>query len=413
MRRLIIFLSLILIFLISGCGDQPLTNGDITDGIIIKDFSFDQTEVYSGDYVSLGLEVQNVGEVEGTLTGISIYGGWLSGEETLTIKEPILDPAFPPENIEGDSRYFRWNDKAESVQSETDYQFGVRVKYEYKTEYIGTIRFVKPSYLDTISKEQKDNLISSNGIVSSEVSNGPLNVNPISGRSFIVDSPGGSVSIKFGIKNIGSGYPYQSTEDDYKVVIDGNWIGVSKCYKNEQATSERVIRLSKGEEGTFICDFSVPTLGNYVDRSFKIVFDYSYYTDKSTSITVNPNGLEPTGPSSTTCADLGGQPVPSPQECTDRGGIDCVPTQDTMPEVPGGLGCCCIFTTTSISTTVPPSSTTVPPGSECTVATVRSDCCYYGEGPCQSSDYPVCDNGVCKCNLPVEGVPPIPCGSMV
>ena len=287
-----VLLSLILIVIISGCGgQQTIQTGKVNDGIIIKDFSFDQSEVYAGDYVKLNLEVQNMGEKEGILTRATIYGGWLTGEGVITDKKDILDPAIPSENFEGGAKYFKWTNNAPlGIQASTNYQFGVRVKYDYQTEYIGTVRFVNPTYLDSLSKQQKDSLIVSNGIISSTVSNGPLNINPISGRSFIVGSLT-SVPIKFGIKNVGSGYPY-IVEGDYSVKIISQ-TGVSCTTDN--------IKLSRGETGTFICDFSVPSgFGNYVDKTFKIIFNYSYYVDSMTSITVNPSGVPTTTTASTT-----------------------------------------------------------------------------------------------------------------
>ena len=365
MKRLIILSSIILFVVISGCGDQQLTIESVNDGIVIKEFSFDKSEAYSGDYVSLNLELQNIGEVEGTLRDISVFGGWLSSPISYTITEADLEPAYTSENVGGESRYYRERIRVDSlVSSDTDYRFGVRVKYDYQTEFIGTIRFVDPDYLDTLNKEQRDDLIVSNGIISSSVSNGPLDMNAMSGRSFIVVGSD-PVYIKFNIKNVGSGYTYV-LENDYSVsILSTTPVGLN-CYNNEVDLSD-IIRLSRGEKSTFICVFPVPTsFENYVDRSFKIVFDYYYYTDESTSITVNPS--------------------------------------ETVTTTSGG-------TTTVITSTS--TFTTAPPGSECTVATARSDCCYYGGGPCQRLDYPVCDNGLCKCNLPVEGIPPTPCGTMV
>jgi len=355
-----ILLFLILIVFISGCGQQQtIQPNSVTDGIIIKDFSFDQSEVYAGDYVKLNLEVQNVGEVKGKLTEISIYGGWLTGRQPIPedgiIDKPDLEPANPSAKFEGESKYF-WQkiNPPPEVQSSTNYQFGVRVKYDYQTEYIGTVRFVNPTYLDTLSKQQKDSLIVSNGIITSSVSNGPLNVNPISGRSFIVESSSDRL-IKFGIKNVGSGYPYIS-EGDYSVKIDDSKSIGATCYKDEENKNIKEIKLSRGETGTFICSFSVPSgFGNYVDKSFKIIFSYSYYTDGSTSITVNPSGLGTTVPSvststttttTPTCAELGGFCTRNTYQCNTLCAPDTGTCRSTVDcEIPEP--CCCICETST------------------------------------------------------------------
>jgi len=75
MKRLSILFLIFLIIIISGCVGQ---NGPITtstkDGVVITDFSFGHSPIYSGDNIGLYLEIQNVGGSIAYLKKIQIYG---------------------------------------------------------------------------------------------------------------------------------------------------------------------------------------------------------------------------------------------------------------------------------------------------------------------------------------------------
>jgi len=302
MERILLLLFLISILLISGCVEQPF-EGAITEGIKINEFSPDRSTIYTRDSVGLNLEVQNVGEVPGTLREVMVYGvdtvsgstpnpsKWAEGSPVfdLTMDE-ILDPSSPSFDFEGESRSFRWKPKAPTdIKTPTTYDFRVRVKYDYETRYMGTIRVVKASYLDTLPEDERENLIKQGGVVSSSVTGGPLSLSVLKGRHFIIYEGETTQSrpIKFEITNVGSGFPY-SGED----------IGPDTMYKvNIFAASGdgftcpigTNIKLSKGESGIFSCNFNPPaSIQSKVDMLISITFDYNYATDAVTLITVNP-----------------------------------------------------------------------------------------------------------------------------
>jgi len=290
MRRLIILLSLILIVVISGCGgQQTIQTSKVSDGIVIKDFSFDSSTVYEGDSVGLNLELQNVGGVEGTLESIIVYGG-LNFYESVDLSKinKKLSPSAPEVNFEGDSRSIRLKLNAPTVTAETTYSYSTRVVYKYKTQYTGTLRVVTDTYLETLPESERQNLLESNGIASSSVTGGPLSVTPMKGRNFIVSESEGPSSVVFQLNNVGSGYPSNSDtineNSKYNVEIL-TYSGFTGC----DSYGSKIVKLSGGKGRLFNCTFPLSSnIINKEDIIFTITFDYYYYLDGITSITVAP-----------------------------------------------------------------------------------------------------------------------------
>ena len=313
-------LFLILIIVISGCVGQDGIISSAKDGLIITDFSFEYSPIYARDNVGLRLEVQNVGGSDAEIEKIQVYGvdfncvdstrAWCNKgvyhtefDGTYIGENRFLDRPNTEINFEGGKYYQEWRLKAPSgVTSETDYDFRVRVEYNYNTFYSGIIRVVDEGYLQSLSEEEKEELFSSGGIVSSELTNGPISVTPFSGRHFILDDMEDR-TIKFKIENVGKGYPYICEKDldcvyddtdaikgvkKYHVRIKEITGGIIKCEGGER---EIEIKLSSGESHIIYCTFMPSRVGkftNKVDKTFQIELEYSYYVDDSTSITVKP-----------------------------------------------------------------------------------------------------------------------------
>ncbi len=316
MKRLSILLSIFLIIVISGCIDD---NGTVTvstkDGVAITDLSFDHSPVYGKDNVVLRLEVQNVGGSRAELKKIQVYGvdfGSSGGDWIIRgngLRE--LDKSFiqanlpsggdlyqpdPVIEIEGATDYYEWKLRAPSgVTSETDYDFRVRVEYNYNTTYSGIIRVIDDNYLQSLNEEERQKLYSSGGIVSSELTNGPISVIPFSGRHFIIDPTDlGDRIMKFKIENVGKGYPYicdvglgceQDDTNAKKYYLRTSIVGdIISC-------NEQEMKLSSGESHILYCTFMPSKVGSFtnkVDKQFQIIFEYSYYIDGSSPVTVKP-----------------------------------------------------------------------------------------------------------------------------
>jgi len=309
MKYLPILSLIILIIVISGCIGQnsnPVTS--TSDGVIIIDFSFENSPIYARDNVGLRLEVQNVGGNGAELKKIQVYGvdfncadstgrAWCNKNPTeletdIMGKNRFLDQPNTEINFEGDKYYYEWRLQAPSgITSETNYDFRVRVEYNYETTYSGTIRIINEDYLQTLSEEDRQKLFNTGGIISSELTNGPISVAPYSGRHFIVNpsEPEEERIIKFKIENVGKGYTYvgdMASGNYYIKIKDNGIIGdvISSCNDNDP-----MIKLSSGKSHTIECKFTPPNnVVNKIDKPFQIGFEYSYYVDDSAPITVKP-----------------------------------------------------------------------------------------------------------------------------
>ena len=315
MRRALLLVFLVSVASVSGCVEQ--SPGVVTtEGIKINDFSFDRSTVYTKESVGLNLEIQNVGEVEGILKEVAVYGvdvissstpesyAWAEGSYpsfTITdfrniIGDEKMFPSSSSLNLEGEIQSIRWKPRAPTdIKAPTTYDFRVRVKYDYETNYTGIIRVMKEGYLETLSETERKNLIEAGGVTSSSVTGGPLDVNVEGGGHFVVYEDDGSQSrlVRFEITNVGSGFPYlvdeMGPDNIYKVEIISDSPGNLDCHVD---TVDAVIKLSRGESGVFNCDFAPPTdFTNKIDMLFSITFDYNYYVDSTASVTVKPEHL--------------------------------------------------------------------------------------------------------------------------
>jgi len=330
----------------------------------------------------LNLEVQNIGEVEATDINAILFGPeWVTTPSTKNIGR--LSPSEPEMDIEGELRSTKWRlTTPMDIKTETMYSVGTRVAYKYSTVYTGTLRVVKDTYLETLPEEEKKSLLESGGVVSASATGGPLSVNPVKGRSFIVEG-GGTRPIKFKLTNVGNGYTYTGdiATGNYQVIISSeNLVDCGKDVQIESTNGKKTIKLSKGESRMFICWFVIPSdVINKQDVLFSITFDYNYYVDDIASITVEPLGEEipiitTTTTSTTTtiisCSGSGGD-CKWPDLCVDDGG-SCIGQLDCS------LGeCCCVIggttTTTSSSTTT---TTTKEWGDSCEDYEYPYFCCW-------------------------------------
>ena len=311
MKHLSILFLISLIITISGCIGQDEVIVSTKDGVIITDFSFENAPIYARDNVGLHLEVQNVGGEKAELKKIQVYGVdfnpctvsdrcWNIREGIQSLDEGYIEANLPSKGelyrpdpsikLEGGKDYYEWRLQSPGeVSSETNYDFRVRVEYDYETTYSGTIRIINEDYLQTLSEEDRQKLFNTGGIISSELTNGPISVVPYSGRHFIVNpgEPEGERIIKFKIENVGKGYTYVGdiTSNNYYINIT-EIVGdvISSCNDNDP-----MIKLSSGKSHTIECKFNPPnSVVNKIDKPFQIKFEYSYYVDGSVSITVKP-----------------------------------------------------------------------------------------------------------------------------
>lgn len=306
MKRYPILLSLLLIIVISGCTTQDQITTSSKDGIVITDFAFDYNSIYSGDRISLYLEVQNVGGEPGFLENISVYGvdmpasdatelDWghagssinLIGSNLGDDDDRRLEPPDPDIDIEGEIYYYEWTlESPTSIGAKTTYNFFSRVAYRYNTTYTGVIRIIQESYLKSLPPEERKALFESGGLVSSIITGGPLSLKPEASNYFIVhEASPNPRPITFVINNVGSGYTYLSGKPYYVELAEING-DISNCNNNDHQ-----IKLSKGKRGILRCEYDPPGINNFtysMDKTFTLRFEYFYHVDGKAPITVNP-----------------------------------------------------------------------------------------------------------------------------
>ncbi len=309
LKRALIPLSLLVIAVIlSGCTALTGGGGAVagTNGIIIKDFGFDYSPIYSGESTGLALELQNVGGVKGTLKEIEIFGvdygatpgalTWGEGSGD-SFKSGVMDdellPPDPTSGFEGDEYFVEYIPESPiDIKSPTTYDFQVRAKYLYSTTFTGKITIVRDDYLRSLPADQRESLIKVGGVQDATVTGGPLSLAAASGSHFIIRSDDIVTArpIRFKITNIGSGFPYlkdgYSNENLHRVTVTAAE-GI-ECYVG---TDDAEIKLSRGKTGVISCDFTPDAyndITNKVDKMFSVKLEYGYYVDSSASITINP-----------------------------------------------------------------------------------------------------------------------------
>jgi hypothetical protein len=312
MKKILLLLILIAVVAVSGCMNaQPIEKELIcngagsNDGMIITDFSFDYSPVYSGETPGLTVEVQNNGGETGKLLGVEIFGPevnpngatdlqWGTSELLIQSLNEELTPPDPTMNMPGEPWSKVWTLTApKNLATDTDYTFNARVKYSYKTTFTAVLTVMSSSYLRSLPAQKRSELIQSGGLSQQCYSGGPLSVTGAAGTHFV--DPSGNKTIRFKIVNVGSGFPYcawNNTNDCgndlnpsttmYHVHV-GTPLGTN--IKDCAMPSGDII-LSKGTNVVFSCKFTAPTFTNKQDITFSIPIEYDYYVDASAPIKV-------------------------------------------------------------------------------------------------------------------------------
>jgi len=293
MKRILPLFMLIGVIVASGCIGQPKPVQPGTNGLVITDFSPDETSVTAGDSVNLNLEVQNVGgatakNINGNIYGVTFGSGafdWerTQGDQSFVIAEQLLPPE---QGIPGEiSSPYIWVLKAPSgIKSDTTYSFDVRVDYHYSTDVTGILTFVSESYWNSLSKTEKDALISKAGVSQMTQTGGPISVTLYAGqrqRPFVVYKGQDTYHMRVTITNVGSGEPKGAITLATPQASSGMTVSCT--------TPSGGIILSRGKTANFPCDIKLNTpdsISNKQDFTIGLSFTYDWRVDSSTDITV-------------------------------------------------------------------------------------------------------------------------------
>ena len=290
MKKILPLLMLIGIVLASGCvGQTPTKPPAGTNGLIISDFSPDTSTLMADDSINLNLEVENVGGAEASTINVNLYGvtfgtgdfDWqlTSGDQIFKLADQLLPPE---EGIPGEMTTYVWTLKApKGIKSDTTYSFDTRVEYDYSTDVTGILTFVSKKYWDSLSKSEKDALVSKAGISQLTQTGGPLSVTLYAGqrtRPFVVDPVENEYTMRVTINNVGSGEP----KDTIQLSSAEASSGIDIICPNTP------IKLSRGKTASFSCTVTLTNTNimNKQDFTISLSFNYGWRVDSSTEVTV-------------------------------------------------------------------------------------------------------------------------------
>jgi len=288
----LIIAPLLMVFL-SGCTDWFAQAGGVSSGVILKSFSPDMPEIFSGDDVTFTLNVENVGgeaaaNVRATLFGLgSDWSGadWDGAANSGILKTVTgtLERSEPELKIPGGTGDMQWDLVAPSgLKTDNTYVAGVRMKYDYKTTALANVKVYSNAYLKTIP-DQADAIMKSSGIDSFTLTQSPISVE-LAGlaRPVIYKGTGQTATVTILITNVGQGYPYETSESDMTVDVLGVTVNGDACNTAPPVTA----KLPRSGAKAITCTFNVPSVTSYTTIPLEVKLGYTYFLDGSASIKV-------------------------------------------------------------------------------------------------------------------------------
>lgn len=135
---------LLFLILLAGCAEQQTRPqvpqpepGVVPDtGIKIIYFLPDYTNLYSKDSFRLNLQVQNVGDAKAQNVNAELnkYGNFQLSDSQQKKLADSLEPPDVSTNSPGETADTEWQVKTPESSTSFDYAFGVKIKYDYRTE---------------------------------------------------------------------------------------------------------------------------------------------------------------------------------------------------------------------------------------------------------------------------------------
>lgn len=302
---------LVLIITVSGCADNS-NNADVsisqTEGVSIQSFTSTPAEVTEGQPVTLEAQLKNQGATQANDVVARVYnppfGDTKRSWEIDSQEEHIdsLRPADPEVGQPAIMRPMTWSlDAPDLNQGESiNYEFITRVLYQYDTRANTEVQAM------SAQRYREEGQPTSSPVV--ENSGGPIQVDAtLSPQSPIVFYEGDNqdsrdVDVCVTVSNVGSGQPFLQSAyngDVQSYALDSENTG--KVYI-ELDTSGNSVSFPDEADGTISMDQKVKCFTMNVDRvssnevqttiPLTITAEYGYYTESSTTVTVNGRGTE-------------------------------------------------------------------------------------------------------------------------
>jgi hypothetical protein len=312
-----VLLAILSVVLVAGCvqGEIPFLQTTTTvlggTGMVMTDFTPDQTEVYGGQTNRIMMTVSNKGghsvpDVDSLvyLTGSALE---LAGDDTLywtqTDGETLIKkfgkemkPYDPVRDIPADEKTFSWTLAAPDITAgqQTDYLFIGRVYYDYETRVTGNIWVYSEAEADAARAAGR----TLNKATWSATA-GPVAVNARVTQDPVVLYAGeDSFTLVIKVSNAGGGVLYESGFLDYstsdpdalalttnelnRVTVDGSVGGVAL-----PGTCTGTHELVGGKDLTLTCDVTITPPATFQGFPITITADYGYFTERTATVSVS------------------------------------------------------------------------------------------------------------------------------
>ncbi|HDJ96599.1 MAG TPA: hypothetical protein ENG45_00825 [Candidatus Aenigmarchaeota archaeon] len=286
MRKLIVPLALIPLVFFSGCLRQGGKGaGGGTQGIVISSFAPDVSVIPPGETVTFSLDVENVGDKEGTSVTAELYGVPFDGDYAWRCvgETTPVDSLYPPDPVSGtpgEVYTFTWDCTAPNVPTEITQEFYVDVSYGYETDATGTLMVAEEDYLKSLSSKERQEFYSTGGLKQLSVSSAPVTVDVVIPRPLILrEDKSSSLTIRVIIRNVGGG----KVDKDTISIKQGDIKGID-CEIPEEG-----VKLIRGEERTLRCSIeNIQGIDKKAEVPFSIRLTYTYIVTSSATVTIRP-----------------------------------------------------------------------------------------------------------------------------
>jgi len=292
MKMLLLILPLLSVVAISGCTGTT-TGPTFGNGVVILNWEPTLSSVESGDNLQLRIRVQNQGELTASNVN-AVITGIVPDEWQISLNQANFGDLAPPDRVQntaGQTKQETFDAVAPNLPKGTTQQFTsqIRVFYTYRTTASKLITVVNDQELKRLQDEGKT--LPSKDTTSSA---GPLKVTINAGKFLKSKEAGLSFSrtfpITIDIQNIGGGVvsTQGTSTNDYKVkfaIQTPSRLAIDCA--NSGSFFSNTVTLWKGQTATITCNVRInsPPISSE-EENIKVILDYDYYIDASTTVTV-------------------------------------------------------------------------------------------------------------------------------